>query len=151
VIETRPLFRIALSVPSIIELGPTPQGVRRIAAVAGGSFDGDRLRGTVLASPAGDWILVRPDGTMILDVRLVLKTDDDQLIYMTYRGVRHGPPEIMAKLGRGEPVAPGSYYFKIQPIFETSSERYDWVNRIVAVGNGQRLPEGPVYEVFEVL
>jgi hypothetical protein len=33
---------------------------------------------------------------------------------------------------------------------ETASE-YDWLNRIVAIGTGRRPPEGPVYEIFEVL
>jgi len=150
-IDTRPLFRIALTVPSVIDLGATPLGTRKIANVSGGSFEGERLRGSVVPAPGGDWILARPDGAMILDVRLLLKTDDDQLIYMSYRGVRHGPPDIMARLNRGEAVEPGSYYFKIQPVFETASPRYDWLNRVMAIGNGQRLPSGPVYDVFEVL
>jgi Protein of unknown function (DUF3237) len=39
----------------------------------------------------------------------------------------------------------------MNPIFETSSRKYDWMNRIIAVGTGVRLPGGPVYSIFEVL
>ena len=150
-IETRPLFEITLNVPKIHDLGQTPAGRRRIASVEGGSFTGDRLRGTVLASPAGDWIVEHADGTFVLDVRLVLRTDDDALIYMTYRGVRHGPPDVMARLGAGQPVDPSSYYFRIAPVFETGAAKYHWLNRIVAIGRGRREPTGPIYSIFEVL
>lgn len=150
-IETRPLFEIRLDVPQIIDLGQTPIGRRRIASVAGGTFDGERMRGEVLPTPAGDWIVEQPDGTLVLDVRLVLRTDDGALVYMTYRGVRHGPPDVMARMGAGQPVDPASYYFRIAPVFETSAPAYAWLNRIVAVGRGRREPTGPIYTVFEVI
>jgi hypothetical protein len=150
-IQTRPLFTITLEVPRIVDLGATPNGHRRIATVTGGKFEGERLRGTVQATPGGDWILVRPDGATVLDVRLTLETDDQQLIYMTYRGLRHGPAEVMARLAKGEAVDPSSYYFRTTPAFETASKKYDWLNRIIAVATGRREASGPVYEVFEVL
>ncbi len=36
-------------------------------------------------------------------------------------------------------------------MFETSSKKYDWMNGIIAVGTGVRLPDGPAYSIFEVL
>ena len=150
-IETRPLFDITLQVPSVLDLGDTPLGRRRIATVTGGEFRGERLRGTVVGAPAGDWLLQRHDGATVLDVRLLLRTDDGEHIYMSYRGVRHGPPEVMARLGAGESVDPRSYYFRMAPVFETAAKKYDWMNRIVAVGTGRREPTGPVYSVHEVL
>jgi uncharacterized protein DUF3237 len=98
-----------------------------------------------------DWILARPDSVLQLDVRLTLRTDDDQLIGMTYRGLRHGPAAVIDRLNRGEKVDPSEYYFRTSPVFETASEKYAWLNRIIAVGTGHRLPQGPVYSVFEVL
>jgi hypothetical protein len=86
-----------------------------------------------------------------LDVRLVLKTTDDALIVMTYECLRSGPPEVMQRLDRGENVEPASYYFRMNPLFETSSPKYDWINRIITVGIGHRLPDGPVYSIFEIL
>ena len=86
-----------------------------------------------------------------LDVRLVLQTDDGAAIGMVYRGLRHGPAEIMQHLDRGETVDPAQHYFRTAIMFETAATRYDWVNRIFAIGTGSRPPEGPVYQVYEVL
>lgn len=150
-IQTRHLFTLTADVPKIVDMGTTPAGQRRIAHVTGGVFKGERLSGTIHAAPGGDWILVRPDGATVLDVRITLETDDRQLIYMTYRGVRHGPADVMARLAKGEAVDPASYYFRTTPVFETASPKYDWLNRIVCVATGRREASGPVYEVYEVL
>jgi hypothetical protein len=150
-IKTRPLFEIRLDVPQVLDLGDTPLGRRRIATVTAGSFEGERLRGEVVGAPAGDWLLQRTDGVLVLDVRLLLRTDDGAHIYMAYRGLRHGPADVMARLAAGEAVDPASYYFRIAPVFETAASQYAWINKIVAVGTGRREPSGPVYAVEEVL
>jgi len=149
-IRTAHLFSITLKVAEIQPLGRTPLGDRRVGVVEGGSFEGPKLKGTVMKG-GSDWILLRPDGALQLDVRLTLKTDDGHLIGMTYRGFRHGPVGVIDRLNRGEKVDPSEYYFRTAPFFETASEKYGWLNRIVAVGTGHRLPDGPVYHVFEVL
>ena len=150
-IQTRHLLTLTIEVPRVVDLGATPNGHRRIATVGGGSFVGERIRGTIQPSPGGDWLLLRPDGALVLDVRLTLETDDAQLIYMTYRGLRHGPADVIARLNRGEPVDPASYYFRTTPVFETASTKYDWLNRVVSVATGRREASGPIYEVYEVL
>ena len=150
-IETRHLFTLTADVPKIDDLGATPNGTRRIATVSGGSFKGERLSGRIRPTPGGDWLQLRADGATILDVRCTLETDDGELIYMTYRGVRHGPPEVMARLAKGESVDPKSYYFRTTPVFETASEKNRFLNRIVCVATGRREPAGPVYDVFQVL
>ncbi len=149
-LRTAHLFTLTLEVAGMQPVGATPAGDRRVGLVAGGRFQGARLSGTVLPGGA-DWIMLRPDGATTLDVRLVLQTDDGAAIGLTYRGMRHGPPEIMDRVARGEPVPPGSYYFRTSVAFETAAERYAWLNRIIAVGTGERPPSGPVYDVFEVL
>jgi hypothetical protein len=149
-VRTQPLFVMRLDVKPLQLLGATPGGSRRIGVVPGGSFAGDRLSGSVLDG-ASDWQILRADGATTLDVRLVLKTHDEALIGMTYRGLRHGPPQIMAKIAKGEEVDPASYYFRMTAQFETAAANYDWINRILAVGVGHRRSDGPVYSVFEVL
>ena len=149
-IRTQLLFTVTFTVAAPLLLGATPLGDRRNVIVTGGQFEGPKLRGTVL--PGGsDWILLRPDGALQLDVRATLQTDDGALINMTYRGVRHGPENVIARLNRGEPVDPSEYYFRTAPFFETSAAAYAWLNKIVAVATGHRLPAGPIYEVYEVL
>ena len=149
-IRTRHLFDMRLQVSGMQPIGATPTGNRRIGLVAGGKFAGERLRGTVLPGGA-DWSIARPDGVTTLDVRLVLQTDDGAAIGMIYRGLRHGPAEIMQRLDRGEPVDPSEYYFRTAIIFETAAAKYDWLNRIFAIGTGSRPPEGPIYQIYEVL
>lgn len=150
-ISTRPLFvlRAHLDPPHLN--GPTPLGVRKAVPVRGGTFEGERLRGTIAPLGGHDWALIRADGSLVLDVRLTLITDDDAVILMSYRGIRTGPPEVLARLAGGERVDPSEYYFRIVPSFETGDERYAWLNSIVAVGTGDRVPEGPVYTIYEVL
>ncbi len=148
-VRTRPLFVMRLNVRMLI-IGATPGAYRRIGVVPGGSFAGERLSGEVLDG-GSDWQTVRGDGATTLDVRLALKTTDGALIDMRYQGVRHGPPEVIERIEKGEVVDPTSYYFRIAPLFETAAAQYDWINRIVAVGIGHRQADGPIYSVFEVL
>src|SRR5712691_10375331 len=97
------IFQIEVKPPSII--GATPGYDRRIGEIAGGRFEGERLRGGIL-SGGSDWQSLRADGTTTLNVRLVMKTDDSELIGMTYLGMRHGPKEVMERIARGENVSP---------------------------------------------
>jgi hypothetical protein len=149
-IRTRHLFTLTIEVGAAQPLGPTPAGERIVMPVTGGHFEGERLRGKIV--PGGiDWILARTDGAYALDVRLTLATDDAHLIGMTYNGLRHGPADVIARLNRGDAVDPSEYYFRIAPFFHTGSQKYAWLNRIVAIATGERLKTGPVYDVFEVL
>lgn len=148
-VRTRPLFVLREDVPPLFVVGQTPNGFRRIGVVPGGSFEGERLSGEVVSG--NDWQSVRTDSCIKLDVRLLLKTTDGAFIVMTYTCLRAGSPDIIEKLDKGEPVDPASYYFRMIPIFETSAPQYDWINRIVSVGVGYRLADGPLYSIFEVL
>jgi hypothetical protein len=148
-VRTRPLFVLHEQVPPLLVVGQTPDAFRRIGVIQGGSFEGERLSGEVVSG--NDWQAVRTDSCIKLDVRLVLRTTDGALIVMTYQCLRAGPPELMEKLDKGETVDPASYYFRMNPLFETSAPKYDWMNRIIAVGTGHRLPDGPLYSIFEVL
>jgi hypothetical protein len=149
-VRARPLFVMRLDVRKLQIVGVAPGGLRRVGVVFGGSFEGERLSGEVLDG-GSDWQIVRSDGATTLDVRLVLKTNEDVLIAMTYRGIRHGPPDIIERIERGEVVDPTTHYFRIAPFFETAAPGYEWINRIVAIGIGHRRADGPIYSVFEVL
>jgi len=150
-LSSRPLFTLTIELHPIYDLGPTPAGRRRIVPVSGGKFEGERLRGDILPHAGSDLLVERADGAFQQDVRLALRTDDDALILMTYRGVRHSTPEVAARIARGESVAATDYYLRTVPFFETAASRYDWLNRIVAVAMGERVSGGARYEVFEIL
>src|SRR5437773_6159877 len=139
------IFQIDVKPPSII--GATPGYDRRIGEISGGRFEGERLRGKIL-SGGSDWQSLRSDGTTTLNVRLVMHTDDGALIGMTYLGMRHGPKEVMDRMARGEHVSPSEYYMRATPYYETASEKYGWLNRMVLVACGHRMPGAAIYQVF---
>jgi len=147
---SRPLMMLQVVVPPPQRLGAVPHGTRVIAPITGGNFEGPRLRGKVL--PGGcDWTLLRPDGVLELDLRITLEAEDGALIYMTSFGLRHGPPEVLAALARGEPVDPSMYYFRTAPRFETSAPQYAFLNRLIAISSGDRRADGPIYRIEEIV
>lgn len=148
--NSRPLMTVRITAAPPQKLGTVPQGTRLIVPVTGGDFEGPRLRGKILPG-GGDWLLLRADGVLELDLRITLETDDHALIYMTFQGLRHGPPDAIAALGRGEVVDPARYYFRTVPRFETSAETYAFLNRIIAVGVGETRPDGAVHRIEEIL
>jgi hypothetical protein len=148
--NSRPLMTVRITAAPAQKLGAVPHGTRLIVPVTGGDFEGPRLRGKILPG-GGDWLLLRADGVLELDLRITLETDDHALIYMTFQGLRHGPPDAIAALGRGEVVDPARYYFRTLPRFETSAETYTFLNRIVTVGAGEARPDGAVHRIDEIL
>jgi len=147
---SRLLMRLQVVVSPPQKLGMVPRGIRTIVPIAGGDFEGPRLRGVVLPG-GGDWLLLRSDEVLELDLRITLETDDGALIYMTSFGLRHGPPEVLAALARGESVNPSTYYFRTAPRFETSAPQYAFLNRVIAISSGDRRATGPIYTIEEVL
>ena len=133
-INSRPLMVLRLATSATQDIGSTPQGTLTIFPVTGGSFEGDRLRGKVLAG-GGDWVKARGDGTFTLDLRVTLETDDGGLIHMTFTGVRDD----------------ANHYFRTVPRFETAAPKYAFLNRLLAVGIGEIRPEGPVHLIEEIL
>jgi len=131
--NTRPLMRLSLTLASTEEIGLTPHGQLTIFPVTGGSFEGERLRGTVLGG--ADWVTAAVDETFELDLRLTLETDDGALIHMTFTGVRDD----------------ANRYFRTLPRFETAAPKYAFLNRLLAVGIGDGRREGPVHTIEEVI
>lgn len=143
------LVQVTVTLDTALEIGDTAAGRRRIIHITGGAFQGPLLTGKVLAGGA-DWQIVRADEVAVLEARYTLQTDDGALIYVQNRGLRHGPPAVLAALARGEDVSPAAYYMRTTPIFETGDYRYRWLNNIVAVGSGIRRADAVVLDFYEV-
>jgi hypothetical protein len=149
-LESRLLGVLRLDMGEAHDLGITPSGWRRMRVLPSGSLVGPRIDATVL--PGGlDAFLRKSDGTLHTDARLTLRTSDGALIYLTYRGVRYGNPEAMARIEANQPVGDDEYYLRNVPAFETASPAYEWLNRIVAVGVGRREPNAVAYTIYEIL
>src|SRR5262245_28679339 len=148
--NSRLLMKLQVVVSPPQKIGAVPHGSRVIAPIASGTFEGPRLRGKVL--PGGsDWTLLRSDGVLELDLRITLETDDGASIYMSSFGLRHGPPEVLAALARGDSVDPSRYYFRTAPRFETSAPQYAFLNEVIAISSGDRRANGPIYTIEEIL
>ena len=132
----------------VVAVGATPAGRRGIAPVRGGAFTGERLSGRV--GPGHDWFVTRADGTLVIDVRLTLTTDDGATIYLAYGGGMYAAPEVMARFRRGEQLSPNEYSLRITAKLECGDERYSWLNDALVVGVGEQTAAGPVYRLFEV-
>ena len=150
-LNSRYLCTMRIRVSDSYIMNDVPVGERRrIDIFNGGEVEGPLLRGTIL--PGGsDTLLTRNDSSLAPSVRLMIKTDDEALILVRYKGVRHGPPEVMERIANGMNVEPSEYYLRNAPFFETSSGKYDWLNRIVSVGIGRRETDSAVYDVHEIL
>lgn len=149
-LQSEYLFTYSVTVDALHDVGKIPLGTRHLDMLGAGRFEGPRMRGEVL--PGGiDQKIFRTDGAMNPNVRMVLKTDDDALIYVQYTGVRYGTQDVMDRIAAGETVDPSEYYLRNTPYFETASPKYDWLNRIVAVGIGRRMPDHAEYDVFQIL
>jgi hypothetical protein len=151
VMNSRVLMTLQVEVATPQNVGAVPRGTRRTVPIAGGHFEGPLLRGAVLPAGSADWTLLRGDGVLELDLRATLRTDDGALISMRSFGLRHGPPDVIAALGRGETVDPTRYYFRTTPRFETAHPKYAFLNRLIAVATGDRRGAGPIYTIHEVL
>lgn len=116
---------------TVIEQGP--QGTRTVVQLVGGRFEGPRVKAS-LQEPAGDWVTNRADGSLKLDVRFTLKTDDGALILVTYNGI-------------GLVTATG-VSLRSAPLFETGDARYAWLTRLQAFGIGERVGTTIKYDIY---
>jgi hypothetical protein len=147
------LYEADIELASPIDIGAGPEGHRLVFHVTGGTLSGPRLQGRFLPS-GGDWARVRADGSVALDVRAVVETDDGARIYLTYGGRILAAPELLGglmDLANLKLPDPSTYYFRILPLFETGSPDYAWLNQVCAVGVGRITNRGVAYRVFEIL
>lgn len=131
------LFSLTAILGPAIPLHGGPQGARIIVPVTGGSFAGERLAGVVAEAPGGDWVTQRDDGSIRLDVRIVLQTNDGASILMTYSGIGNRGADGLA--------------LRTAPQFETGDARYAWLNNVQAVGVGASAQGKVEYEVYRLL
>ena len=133
-----PMGTITAQIGEMVEVGAGPKGTRLIVDVPELRLDSDRVKASLATNDAADWLTMSgEDGKLgALDVRFTLKTDDGAIIYVEYGG--------RADFSTGLVIS--------APTFQTSDERYQWLNRIQAVGAGQANFETGllVYHLYEV-
>jgi len=142
-------FHLEVALGPIREMGTGRAGQRRIIPIIGGTVSGPHASGQILNLGA-DWQTIFSDRTAELDTRYAFETDDGALIEVCNYGFRHGPAEVIAAIARGEDVAHDSYYMRTHARLETGDPRYDWVNRTLFVGTGQRKESSVIMDIYAV-
>jgi hypothetical protein len=145
-----PVYRLEATLGRPLDLGEIPQGHRRIVPLTGGTFAGPEINGTLVSGASADWQVVLADGTALGDVRYTLQTDRGDLLYVQSRGVRHGSPEVLARLGRGEDVDASEYTFRTSTQIESAAPALDWLNKGIFISVAGRRPGGVIYETYLV-
>ena len=145
-----PVYRLDATLGEPLDLGDSTRGHRRIVPLAGGTFTGPEISGTLVPGASADWQTVLADGTALGDIRYTLQTDAGELLYVQSRGVRHGSAEVLARLARGEDVDASEYTFRTSTQIETAAPRLDWLNRGVFISVGGRQARGVIYETYLV-
>ncbi len=130
------LFTLSADVGELISLGPCPLGERRVVYITSGTFEGPAMRGGSWAAPIGRSCAA----TALSSSTRVTRsgTSVAQSCRSCSQGYRHGPPEVMAKLARGEDVDPASYFFRTTMRFETGASELAWLNKTIAVATAER-------------
>lgn len=126
------------------------QGVQKSYSINGGGFKGPRIKGKLLEG-SGNWTILHPDGAGQLELHAPLITNDGHRIHTRYLGVINAEREILKRLRQGDLVSQSDYYFRTTPYFQTTSEKYGWLNQIAAVGKGQFIPNGIKYTIYSIL
>jgi hypothetical protein len=144
------VYRLEATLGAPLDLGDLAQGRRRIVPLTGGTFTGPELNGTLLPGSSADWQTVLPDGTALGDIRYTLQTDNGDLLYVQSRSVRHGSPDVLARLARGEDVDATEYTFRTSTQIETAARELDWLNKGIFISVGGRQPGGVTYETYLV-
>jgi hypothetical protein len=149
-LSSAPIFTVQAELETMMTLGRTPYGERRMVGITGGTVKGPKLNGRILPGGA-DWQIVRSDGAADIQARYVIEADSGAQIVVDSNGLRHGPPDVLERLARGDTVDPAHYYFRTAMRFETADPAFDWLNRILAVARGQRQARSVRLDVYEVI
>lgn len=149
-LSKEPIIHIEADLAQPLVFGKTPNGERRVIHILGGSVSGPRIKATILPGGA-DWQIVRSDGCADIFAKYTIQTEDGGLALVTSAGLRHGPPDVIARLARGEKVDRSLYYFRTAVRFETAHPSIDWLNRIIAIAVGEREQMKVKLDLYEVL
>ena len=144
------LATLTVEVGELVSLGPAPLGERRVVGIVGGTFEGPRMRGTVLPGGA-DWQIARSDGVLDLDAQYTLEEQGGGRVRVVSRGYRHGPDEVLAALARDEDVDPAQYFFRTIMRFETGAPYLAWLNKTIAVATAERKARHVVLDAYQLL
>jgi len=144
-----PMAQVRCEVGALVSLGAAKHGERRYVPLLGGTVAGPELNGTIVEGGV-DWQVNRADGVLDIAAHYVIRTVDGALIEVQSDGMRHGAPEVMARLARGDPVARDEYFFRTLMRFQTGAPQWLHLNKVMALAVGQRQAKLVVLDVYRI-
>ena len=144
-----PMTQVHCEVGALVTLGPAKYGERRYVPLGGGTVRGPELNGTLVEGGV-DWQVNRADGALDISAHYVIRADDGALIEVQSDGLRHGPPEVMARLARGEAVAPHEYFFRTVIRFTTGAPQWLHLNKTLALAVGRREARAVLLDFYRI-
>jgi len=144
-----PMTQVRCDVGALVSLGPAKYGERRYVPLLGGTLRGPELNGNIVEGGV-DWQVNRADGALDIAAHYVIRAHDSGLIEVQSDGLRHGPPEVLARLARGETVAPDEYFFRTVLRFTTGAPAWLHLNKVLALAVGQREASVVLLDVYRI-
>ncbi len=144
-----PMTQIRCEVDALVTLGAAPLGERRYVPLGGGTVRGPELNGTLVEGGI-DWQIARADGVLEIAAHYVIRAEDGALIEVKSDGLRHGAPEVMARLARGETLPRDAYFFRTLMRFTTGAAAWTHLNKVMAIAVGQREARAVLLDVYRL-
>lgn len=144
-----PMTRVWCEVGELVSLGVAKHGERRYVPLRGGAVRGPELNGQVVDGGI-DWQVHRADGVLDIAAHYVIRADDGALIEVQSDGMRHGPPEVMARLARGEAVPRDAYFFRTIMRFTTGAPAWLHLNKVLALACGTREARRVLLDIYRI-
>lgn len=107
-----------------LNLSGVVMAAQNLTICVSGTVEGPNFKAEILP-PSADWLQIKPNNCVAIDVRIFLKTDDGEMIYqhVTGRSVR-------------DPENPQNSSIRCMCVFETNSEKYLYLNQKAYFGHG---------------
>jgi hypothetical protein len=147
--ELLPLAHVDCELGELVTLGPAKCGERRYVPIRGGTVSGPELQGRIVEGGI-DWQVARADGVLDIAAHHVVETPDGALVELQSDGMRHGPPEVLAALARGESPPPSSCFFRTRVLFTTGAPAGLHLNKVMALATGQRLARRVLLDLYRI-
>ena len=119
------VMQLKVTIDEAYSCGETQHGQRTIIPITGGTFEGPRIKGTILSGGADYQLANTTLNRTELEAIYCVKTDDGVCIHVRNKGII-----VNGKDEEGKP----SFYFKCAPQFEAPADsKYAWLNNALFV------------------
>lgn len=133
--RTEPFGTLEAPLARVEFRGDAARGHRLVGPIVGARIDGPHLAATQEGRSGADWLIMGGDGTVIVDVRLSLRTDDGAALQLAYSG----------RADWNDGIGSGPVFSAFR--FDSDDARYRWLSTRLIVGRGTVEPTRGSYSL----